>query len=265
MIYHPKKIDGNVNVSKIHPLKEFALLACGILAAAAAAYALLGLAVDVAAPFMPAKLEKTIGDSFKFESGGDPRLEFLVKLSGELRKSAPSDPGPVEVGVIESEEENAFVLPGGRIFLHSKLLDRAGSENEVAMVLAHEMGHQANRDHLRAMGRGLIMVFIGSLALGEEEAVDKFIGSTLTIESLKYSRAQEEAADRFALETIHNRYGNVSGATEFFERAAAMEKLPPEFLSTHPDPASRVENLKKHIKNNDYQSGEAVALPAGWI
>jgi Zn-dependent protease with chaperone function len=265
MKYRPKKIDGNVNVSDIHPLKEFALLAGGILTVVVLLYALLGPLVDFGAPWLPAGLERAIGDSFKLPIGEDGREEYLAALSEELRKKAPADPGPLIVGVIGSEEENAFVVPGGRIFFYSGLLDKAATENEVAMVLAHEMGHQANRDHIRSLGRGLILVSLGSLVMGEEEAVDSFIGGALTIESLKYSRAQEEAADRFALETLVARYGNANGATEFFERAARRGGTPPEFLATHPDPQSRIQTLHKIIEDKGYSSGEPVPLPDGWI
>ncbi|TAL16547.1 hypothetical protein EPN96_08895 [bacterium] len=265
MKYRPKQIDGNVNVSNIHPLKEFALLAGGIIAVVALVYALLGPLVDFGAPWVPTGLERAIGNSFKLPASEDGREEYLAALSEELRKNAPVDTGPLFVGVIESEEENAFVIPGGRIFFYSGLLDKAASENEIAMVLAHEMGHQANRDHIRSLGRGLILVFLGSLVMGEEEAVDNFIGGALTIGSLKYSRSQEEAADRFALETIVARYGNANGATEFFERAAREGGSSPEFLATHPDPRSRVEALKKIIEDKGYSVGEASALPDNWI
>lgn len=265
MKYRPKQIDGNVNVSNIHPLKEFALLAGGIIAVAALVYALLGPIVDFGAPWLPAELERAIGNSFKLPVSEDGREKFLSALSEELRKNAPVDPGPLLVGVIDNEEENAFVIPGGRIFFYSGLLDKAASENEIAMVLAHEMGHQAGRDHIRSLGRGLILVFLGSLVMGEEEAVDNFIGGALTIGSLKYSRSQEEAADRFALETIVARYGNANGATEFFERAAREGSSPPEFLATHPDPRSRIETLKKIIEDKGYFVGESTSLPDDWI
>jgi Zn-dependent protease with chaperone function len=129
----------------------------------------------------------------------------------------PDNPYVYEIAIWDESEANAVALPGGVIAVTRGLLDSVESENELAFVLGHELGHFHNRDHLRGLGRGavfsLLLVVVG---LGGG-------GSAVQLASLAGQLAQREAdrdreieADHFGLALLAAEYGHVSGAEIFF-------------------------------------------------
>jgi Zn-dependent protease with chaperone function len=67
---------------------------------------------------------------------------------------------------VQSDAVNAMAVPGGKMVVFSGLLDSLSSTNGLMFVLAHEVGHFKNRDHLRLMGRGIVLSILAMLALG---------------------------------------------------------------------------------------------------
>jgi Zn-dependent protease with chaperone function len=267
MKYTQKTPEGNVNISHTHPLKEMCLLCGGVVGIVLLVYLFLGVAIDLFAPYVPREIEDSIASKFpEFSDAEAPQRGYLQQLTDRLAQAAPYDAGAVTVGVIEMPEENAFALPGGRIYVSQGLLENVGSENELAMVLAHEIGHCANRDHLRSLGRGVAMALIASLVIGNDEAVERFVGASLTLGHLNYSRKQEKAADLYALETLTTHYGHGGGATAFFQRIKDTDarKLAPEFLSTHPDPEQRLSYLNSGLDERDGGEAALTPLPKEW-
>ena len=268
MQFRPRPLEGNVNVATTHPLLELAWLAGGLAGLLLAAYLLLGLAVDWVVPRIPYALEKTLGDRFPTKQAGtvDPRTEDLQALLDRVAAAAPRRLGPVGLQIVDTAAVNAAALPGGRVLVFSGLLEQAGSENEVAMVLAHELGHVVHRDPLRALGRGLVLAFLASSLVGEERSVEAFVGGSLTVGHLRYSRRQEQAADRFAVETLVELYGHAGAAAAFFRRqqAAGRDGVLPEALSTHPEGRARVAAIESLIQQRGYPVASLTPLPAAW-
>ncbi len=268
MKYVPKPLEGNVNVSRTHPLKELLLLCGGVLGLVLAAYLALGFAVDWIVPYVPQELEEKIAAKIPMPPTKHKRhAEYLQQLAESLAENAPNDAGSVTLGVMEMGEENAFALPGGRIYFTRRLLENVGSENELAMILAHEMGHCANRDHLRSIGRGLTMALLASFLINSDDAVEYFIGPSITLGHLSHSRKREELADRHGLETLVATYGHGGGATEFFSRINDNEeyKHPPKYLSSHPAPHKRVSYLEESLAEiYGAEEGELTPLPDWW-
>lgn len=268
MKFRPRPLEGNVNVAVSHPLVELAWLAGGLAGLLLAVYTGLGLAVDWVAPRVPYSLERALGERLWSPPGThtDPLATELQGLLDRVAAAAPLRLGPVQLQLIDNPVENAAALPGGRVLLFSGLLNRAESENEVAMVLAHELGHVVHRDPLRALGRGLVLVFLASSLIGEERSVETFIGGSLTLGHLSYSRDQERAADRFAVETLVGLYGHAGGATAFFGRvqAAGRDAYRPQALSTHPESAARVAAIETQVARRGYPRGPLDPLPEHW-
>ncbi len=268
MKYTPKPVEGNVNISHTHPIKELLLLCGGVLAIVLATYFLLGLAVDYAAPYIPREFEEKIADKFiSLPTVNSNHTGYLQSLSEKLSKNTPTDAGPIIVKVADMDIENAFALPGGRIYLSRGLLQKVKSENELAMVLAHEMAHCANRDNLRSLGRGLVMALVASLFVKDEDAVQYFIGTSMTLGHLTYSRHWEKRADLYALKTITTTYGHGGGATDFFRRMKDDKdrQHPPEYLSTHPAPKRRLGYLEDGVADfGDPDNTTLTALPKWW-
>ena len=262
MKFTPSEIKGNINISPVSPVKDFFELVIKILGLLLVAYILLGFAVDYIAPRVSIHTERKLGKllSAEFEKEARTPVESrLQQIVDELvKKSQSLPPFTYKVYVEESKKINAFALPGGSIVVFSALLKKADSKNELAMVLAHELGHFYHRDHLRGLGRGLVFLLISSVLFGGDSSVNKVINNALTNAQMSFSRAQEKAADLYALDLLNKTYGGVAGAVDFFEKMSRKEKWWPVFyiFSSHPYPKSRVMALEEAIKTKGYPVGQ---------
>jgi len=143
-------------------------------------------------------------------------------------------------------EANAWVRPGGSIYVTADLLKRVKSEIGLAAVLAHELGHHERRHVLSRLSRSLFVGLPASMLLGRANL--GAAGEPVRLAELAYERDQETAADEFALRQVRLAYGTTEGSLEFFEWIA---KQPPgssvatRFLRTHPLPADRLEYLRR--------------------
>ena len=146
---------------------------------------------------------------------------------------------------IDNKIINALALPGGQIIVFSGLLEAVKSENELAFVLAHEISHYANRDHLRGIGRSLIFMSIGTTLFHSSNFIRDRLGSWLQISELAFSRKQESAADAYALNLLNCQQGNAKGAISFLEITSKMDQqsFGGHYFSSHPDNKERISAL----------------------
>ncbi|UCD58593.1 MAG: M48 family metallopeptidase [Candidatus Hydrogenedentota bacterium] len=257
MKYTPREVKGNVNISRTSPIKEFFLLLGGTLAVVLVIYAGLGLAVDLIVPKVPVEIEQHLGRFYSeaYENANQTtEAARLQRLLEELVRELPEDERRYRVYVVPNSKENALALPGGNILVFSDLIEEAESENELAFVLAHELGHFANRDHLRGFGRRLVLVTISAALLGQDSSITEFLMNSLLTVEMKFSQHQEKAADLWALDLLNKKYGEVAGATDFLERIVQEEKRGrfSYYFATHPHPQGRVKALEEHIKREGY-------------
>ena len=264
MKFTPKHIDGNVNVSRTHPLTELGWLVGGLLLIVLICYLLLGIATEIAVARIPVKAEIWIGEHLigRMDTLESPALQHrLQKLVESLPADSPLHEYDFSVQLVESEEINALALPGGHIVVFSGLVKQAASENEVGMVLAHELGHFANRDHLRRLGRSLSLAIGAFLLFGENNAAGDLINKMFYLSESHYSREQESAADRFGLDLLVASYGHAGGATDFFSRVGKKTKQrAPYLLASHPHPQARIDNLEELIQMSHYPVGKIIPL-----
>ena len=157
---------------------------------------------------------------------------------------------------------NAVALPAGRIILFRGLVEKIGSEEALAMVIAHELGHYAHRDHLRGLGRGLVLMAIG-IMLGADANAPGIIMPSIETLDLKFSRRQEQAADYFAIEAVFKAYGKVGEGLKLYDILDEAEPQGFRFVlfSTHPDTLQRKDNLVILIASRQYPKGPATLLP----
>ena len=143
MKFTPKHIDGNVNVSKTHHLTELSWMVGSLLLLTLAFYLVLGVTAELAVSKIPVETELWLGEHFigSFEAAESaPLQQRLQKLLDNLPADSPLRDYAFSVQLVESEEINALALPGGHIVVLSGLVEQAESENELAMVLDHELG-----------------------------------------------------------------------------------------------------------------------------
>lgn len=266
MKFTPREIEGNVNVSDTHPLAEFAWLIGELLLIVAVVYFALGAAADLAADKIPVEAEGWLGRRAlaNFPGKANPALERRLQ---ELLRALPAD-SPLHryrfsVHLLESEEVNAVALPGGHIVVFSGLLRKVRSENELAMVLAHELGHFAHRDHLKGLGRGLGLTVAALLLLGTDSSAAEFSSNLFLPFAARYSQKQEAAADAFGLDLTAARFGHAGGAADFFTRLEAESggRLP-YLLASHPHPEDRIARLRQRIEQRGYAVKATIPLVA---
>jgi predicted Zn-dependent protease len=179
------------------------------------------------------------------------------KLMGRLRTAAGLRL-PLHAAVIRREEANAIALPGGHIYVFKGLIDQADNVDEVAGVIAHELGHVANRDGARSIlqATGLSVMF--GILLGD------FVGGgavVLASESLlksAYSRGAESRADDYAVRTIQTAGGDARALGRFLARIAGKARSGSIFLD-HPATPDRVARINAIAAP---QSGGATLLDA---
>jgi predicted Zn-dependent protease len=256
MKFTPKQLDGNVNVSSTHPLIELLWLLGGLALLVGLFFFIFGATTDWAVARTPIKVETWIGELAldEFPSKENPPLEKrLQALLDKLPADSVLHQYKFRVFLVDSDEVNAIALPGGNIVVYSGLLKILTSENELAMVLAHELGHFAHRDHLRSLGRGLGLAVVTTLLFGEGSSASSLVSKTLLTFQAQYSQTQEAAADRFGLDLLVKRYGHAGGATDLF---ASLAKNPgekfPYLLASHPHPEERISALIQQIKDKNY-------------
>jgi Zn-dependent protease with chaperone function len=256
MEYSGKLPDSNVNVSKRSPLQELFVLLGGLVGLCFIFYLCLGWAVDYSVQHISPEEEKDLYNLMKFPTGeGEKTSDRTLAVQALLKKLQKCAPLPyqISVDVNKSKQVNAAAFPGGHILIFSGLLNQMDSENELVFVLGHELGHFKHRDHLRGLGRGLVLGMISLFLLGPDSDVGEFLFSALGVADRTYSRQQESAADEYALEVLNCHYGHVGGSTRFFELLRDMNQTP-EFLkyySTHPSDQKRIDNLNTlTIKKN---------------
>ena len=157
-----------------------------------------------------------------------------------------------EVNVIGSRQINAFCMPGGKIAFYLGILDQLKlSDDEVAMVMGHEMTH-ALREHAREqMGktmatRGAIEIGAAIFGLGNVGRTAAGLGGQLL--TLRFGREDESEADLVGLELAARAgYDPHAAVTLWQKMATAGKGSPPEFLSTHPSGPTRIRDIEANI------------------
>jgi predicted Zn-dependent protease len=157
-----------------------------------------------------------------------------------------------EINLLGSKQINAFCMPGGKIAFYYGILDQLQlTDNEVAMVMGHEIAH-ALREHARErMGktmatRGAIELGAAIFGLGNAGRTVADMGGQLL--TLKFGREDESEADLVGMELAARAgYDPRAGVTLWNKMAEASKGAPPQFLSTHPSGPSRIRDIEANL------------------
>jgi predicted Zn-dependent protease len=265
MKFTPRPLPENVNVSKTHPLAELAWMLGGLALILMVFYLLVGQAVEVVAERLPAGAERWLGRQAlkNFTVVASPALDRrLQSLLATLPADSPLRRRAFQVWVADTDEINAVALPGECVVVFRGLLEAVASENELDMVLAHELGHFAHRDQLKGLGRGLVATFLTMALFGNDSSAASLVASFTLSFDARYSQRQEAAADAWGLDLLVARYGHAGGAVDFFERMSRREDAPrlAYLRASHPHPADRIRSLEKRIAARQYRLESVVPL-----
>lgn len=159
-----------------------------------------------------------------------------------------------EYNLIVSDQVNAWCMPGGKVAFYTGILPICEDETGVAVVMGHEVAHALANHGGERMSQGMIaQMGLGTLgaAMGENPTLTKqlllqSIGMGTQLGVLKFSRSNESEADHIGLILMAKAGYNPQAATSFWQRMAALSggQAPPEFLSTHPESETRVNDLQ---------------------
>ena len=175
-----------------------------------------------------------------YDRGRDALQAMLVRLTADMA---------LRVVVVNTEVVNAFALPGDMVVLTQGLIDNASSAEEVAGVIAHEMGHVAHDHPIESMYRTATVSVLAGLVTGDAAGGILITGLGQWVLNTGYSRAAEREADQYALERLYAAGIDSSGLERFFARL--MEERDKDagpfsrMLSTHPPTRERLEAVRR--------------------
>ena len=197
----------------------------------------------------------------KEEVTHDPELQGVVdRIGWRIARAANlTDANWKFVVIDDAETVNAFALPGGKVGIYTGMFPVARTEGGLAAVMSHEVAHVMARHGAERLSQGLLAQ-LGAVAIqagmsGSDPGVVRGVmtayglGATVGV-LLPYSRLQEAEADRIGVILMAKAGYDPKEAVYVWERMAREDgRRPPEFLSTHPDPESRIRDLKALMPN----------------
>jgi predicted Zn-dependent protease len=205
---------------------------------------------------------------------GDDALTGYVDAVGQrLAKESPRQDVPYQFHVVDMIEPNAFALPGGYVYVTRGLMALVNTEDELAGVVGHEIGHVAARHTVQRVSRQGPFALITNLVSGVTGFFVPIVGDIVggvgnLAQSLvfsPYSRSQESQADEVGQEMAAKAGWDPAGLSTFLNTLGREEALlsdgprKPSFFDSHPATPDRVKNTTKHAKNLKQVSREPIS------
>ncbi|MBL7840499.1 MAG: M48 family metallopeptidase [Cyclobacteriaceae bacterium] len=186
------------------------------------------------------------------ENYADTALQQIAK---RLVNALDSTQYRYQFTIIKSKEINAFTIPGGNIYVFSGLLELAETPEEVAAVLAHEIGHAEKRHVVtRLINEMSLSAVIAVLSGGDPSVLTQMLQSVI---SNRFSRENEDEADKFALQLLEDAHISPKSMAKFFQKLNDKnldynEDL--EFMMTHPHSNKRIDRARKYKTRNNFSA-----------
>jgi predicted Zn-dependent protease len=181
-----------------------------------------------------------------------PIVKKVQNVASRLINVSGLDHLDWQVHVIQSPIKNAFVIPGGKIFVFTGILEVADTPDKLAAVLGHEIAHVVARHSAEQLSFRAVVIMANTL-------VSIFMDPPRLLKNLLFqygflmphSRVCETEADEIGLHLMSRACYDPRGAVEFWRSMDKQDKEILQFLSTHPKSETRIENLKKLIPKGD--------------
>jgi predicted Zn-dependent protease len=232
-------------------------------------------------PAQEAQIGEEAAPEMIAEFGGktpSPELQAYISEVGMKLANQVEDPQfkslKWEYTLLDSPVINAFALPGGKVFITRGLADKLSSEAQLAGVLGHETGHVSAQHTARRIGQatilnaGLAAVGLAVGASGNKQAQQYgqyalpalAIGGNLYL--LKFGRSEESQADYLGMRYMAKAGYNPRAQEQVMEVLKSQEggSNPPEFLSSHPIPATRIDDINRLLKTQEFSGATSLPL-----
>lgn len=201
---------------------------------------------------------------------GDPAMNERVRVIGRRVAATSARPAlPWTFKVMKGKDVNAVSLPGGFIYATDGLMRFVRSDDELAFVLGHEVGHVSARHHVTMIERYYFMSIVIQIVLGGNPSAAQIADLVQLFLTRGYSRENEFEADRLGVMHAHRAKFDASAGLGFMQRLRAAEGRDPSqvevLLRTHPGLADRVVRVREQLRQLGYRVGRAaswrIALP----
>lgn len=186
-------------------------------------------------------------------------------IQGAVKQGHVSPNEQWDVAVFDTDDVNAFVMPGNRVGVYRGITELTENDDQISSVLGHETGHVVGKHAAERMSvttAAQVGLMAGQIAVASSEELSKY-GSAIGALGgaavqfgviLPYSRKHELQADKLGVDYMHNAGYDVKQSIRLWELMAAQSEgqRPPEFMSTHPDPLRRAQELRTYINARGY-------------
>lgn len=187
----------------------------------------------------------------------NPRyVNRMNRVAPRVIQAAGGNPAEWQVEVFQSDQINAFALPGGKIGFYTGILDFMDNDAQIATVMGHEVAHvnfnhsgeRYSQSSLAAAGLSVAQVAVSGNRYQNQIMGVLGMGASLGV-ILPFSRKHELEADKFGVRYMHRAGYNSAEAITFWEKMAAENSGggPPAYLSTHPSDATRISQLRREV------------------
>jgi Zn-dependent protease with chaperone function len=239
------------------------------------------LLADRIAPLIPLSVERRLGLAVEsqvramlegeksdkpFECGSaapeKAGLDALTQLVNRLETTAGL-PIPLIASVVRRREANAIALPGGHIYVFEGLVSRSQNPDELAGVIAHEIGHVAHRDGTRSLLESAGLSFLFGILLGDFTGGGVVVIAARSVVQSAYSRDVEAAADRYGVDLLTRMGGDPRAFAAILERIAGAIEPGFKILLDHPETKDRVAAVHATIMATPINP-KPLLTPAEW-
>jgi Zn-dependent protease with chaperone function len=214
-------------------------------------------------PLLPAAAERKLGDAVNmqvrgmldtrhagagFDCGTAPsEIAGRAALDKMLRRleAAAELAFPLRANVVRREEANAVALPGGQVYVFRGLIAKADTADEVAGVIAHEIGHVAHRDGTKAVIQGAGLSLLFGMLLGDFVGGGAVVVAAKTTLQSSYSREAETEADAYGAVLMNKAGGDARALATMLEKVGGATEPGMAILLDHPDTKARVSAINK--------------------
>jgi Zn-dependent protease with chaperone function len=214
-------------------------------------------------PLLPPAAERRLGDAVDMQVRGmldthKPGANFdcgtapsetagRAALDKMLRRleAAATLALPLRANVVRRDEANAVALPGGQVYVFRGLIAKADTADEVAGVIAHEIGHVVHRDGTKAVLQGAGLSFLFGMLLGDFVGGGAVVFAAKTVLQLSYSREAETQADAYGADLMNRAGGNAHALATMLDKIGGATEPGMKILLNHPETKARVAAINK--------------------